>query len=112
VTILGDIRNIIYIQCTITSLQPINVLCVHLQKDTFVTEQPHEVVDNVGPIKSIMIQVLGQRKEGLRVAAEVVEVKDSLCIWQVVLGQVVVESRSWCPINKSQPMHHFPVKKY
>lgn len=43
------------------------------------------------------VQLLGQREEGQRVLAEVVDVEDRLGPWQVVLGQVVVQAAARRP---------------
>lgn len=50
----------------LTSLQPVDVLCVEAQEQPLVMQQPKEVVDDVGSVVP-RVHLLGPRAEGLGV---------------------------------------------
>lgn len=78
----------------LTSLEPIDVLCVQPQKLPLVVQQSQEVVSDVGPVIP-RVQFLGQRQEWLGVVQEEGELKNGLWIGDVVLMEVAVAAAAW-----------------
>jgi len=85
----------------LTSLEPVDVLCVEPQKQPLVVKQPQEVVYDVGPIAP-EVQLLGQREEGLGVVREERELKNGLGVGEVVPLQVAVEATPGRPAERSK----------
>lgn len=73
----------------LTSLQPINVLCVQTQKELFVKQKAEEVVGIVGPVVA-WVQLLGQHEEGLRIVEEIAKLKDGFWVRNIILLEVMV----------------------
>ena len=84
----------------LTSLKPINVLCVVPEQNSFVLQQSHEAVGQAGRVLA-RVQLLGQAEERLRVAGEVRHVKHCGRVREVILLKVVVETGSWGPFGRS-----------
>lgn len=84
-----------------TSLQPVDVLCVHAEELTLLVKQTYEVVAKVGSVVS-WIEFFGESKEWVRVVMKEVDLKDGLGIWQVILLKVVIEATAWRPDSQYQ----------
>lgn len=78
----------------ITSLQSIDVLCVHPEQLALPVQQAHKVMAQVGLIVS-RIQLFGQSEERIWGVVEEFNFKYGLSIGEVVLLQVVVKSAAW-----------------
>lgn len=78
----------------LTSLKPIDVLCVEPQKQLLVVKQSKEVV---GDIRLIVprVQFLGQCEKRLGIVKKIVKFKNGLWVWDVILLQVVVQATPW-----------------
>lgn len=81
---------------TRTSLQSIDVLCVHPEELPLLVQQTHEVVCQVGLVVP-RIQLFGQGEEGDGVSVKEADFKYGFGIREVVLLQVVVETTAWRP---------------
>lgn len=82
-----------------TSLQAIDVLRVHPQELPLVVKQPHKIMGQIGLVVP-WIQLFGQSKERIWVVMEKVNLKYGLCVGQVVLLQVVIETAAWRPVEQ------------
>lgn len=80
----------------LTSLQPIDVLCVEPQEQPLVLEQPQEVVDHVGPVVP-RVHLLGPREEGPGVVEEEGEFKNGLRVRDIAVLEAAVEAGPWRP---------------
>lgn len=83
-----------------TSFQAVDVLRVHAQKLALIVEQPHKIMAQVGLVVP-WIQLFGQSKERIWVVVEKVNLKDGLCVGQVVLLQVVIETAAGGPVEQT-----------
>lgn len=82
-----------------TSLQAVDVLRVHPQELPLVVKQPHKIMGEIGLVAP-WIQLFGQSKERIWVVMEKVNLKYGLCVGQVVLLQVVIETAAWRPVEQ------------
>lgn len=85
----------------LTSLEPIDVLCVEPQEQPLVVQQSEEVVYDVGPAAP-QVQLLGQSEKGLGVVREESELENGLGVWEPVLLQVAVEATPGRPARRSK----------
>lgn len=63
-------------------------------------EQPHKIMGEVGPVVP-WIQLFGQSEERVGVVMEEVDLKYGLCVGQVVLLQVVIETATRRPVEQT-----------
>lgn len=61
-------------------------------------KQPHKIMSQIGLVVP-WIQLFGQGKERIRVVMEKVNLEYGLCVGQVILLQVVIETATWRPVQ-------------
>lgn len=72
---------------------------VHPQELPLVVKQPHKIMGQIGLVAA-WIQLFGQSKERIWVVMEKVNLEYGLCVGQVVLPQVVIETAAWRPVEQ------------
>lgn len=87
----------------LTSLEPVDVLCVEPQKQPLVMQQSQEVVNDVGPVVP-GVQLLGQSEKGLGVVEEKRELENGLRVGDVVLLEVAVAAAPRRPAEKREAL--------
>lgn len=89
--------------CTmqLTSLQPVDVLCVQPQEQPLVMEQPEKVVRGIRLIVP-RVQLLGQGEKGLGVVKEEIEFKNGLRVRDVVFLELAIKPNLWRPAKQKQ----------
>lgn len=85
----------------LTSLQPIDVLCVQPQEQPLVMEQPEKVVRGIRPVVP-RVQLLGQGEKGLGVVKEEIEFKNGLRVRDVVFLELAIKPDLWRPAKRKQ----------
>lgn len=83
----------------LTSLEPVDVLCVEPQQQPLLMQQSQEVVNDVGPVVS-GVQLLGQSEKGLGVVKEKRQLENGLRVGDVVLLEVAVVAAPRRPAEK------------
>ena len=58
-------------------------------------QQTTEMMHDVGTVLAGRVEFARQGEERTRVVVEIVDVEDGLGVWNLVLLQIVVESRAW-----------------
>lgn len=62
-------------------------------------KQSYKVVCDIGLVIT-RVQLFGQGEEGLRVMMEKADLEYGLCVRQVILLQVVIETAAWGPVRE------------
>ena len=81
-----------------TSLQPVDVLGVTTEQQSLVLKQANKVMRWIWPVLHLG-QTLQPPAKWPRVFCEIMNVKQSFRVGQVVLMEAVVETSSWTPVQ-------------